>query len=119
MVSSSNGVRRQNKDDKGCGNHLVLTFALQFQAQKYKALLDEVQVKQLQLKLAELYQNEQSLSAVIDILRVKQRAACEKNDERVSREQAVKTCKKEHGRLNREQQHLEKEIRCVCVCVSV
>lgn len=86
---------------------------LQFQAQKYQALLDEVQEKQLQLKLAELYLNEYGLNVLIDILRGKQRAAGEKKDELVSREQAVKTCKKEHGRLNREQQHLEKEIRCV------
>lgn len=92
---------------------LVLTCVLQFQAEKYQALLDEVQEKRLQLKLAELYQNEQGLSALIDILRGKQRAAGEKNDELVSREQAVKTCKKEHGRLNREQQRLEKDIGCV------
>lgn len=83
------------------------------QAQEYQALLDKVQEKRLQLKLAELYLNEQDLSALVDILRRKQRAAGEKNAELVSREQAVKTCKKEHGRFLREQQHLEKEIRCV------
>lgn len=94
-----------------CVSCLVLTCVLQLQAQKHQALLDEVQEKRLQLKLAELYQNKQGLDALIDILRGKQRAAGEQKEELVSREQAVKTCKKEHGRLSREQQHLEKEIR--------
>lgn len=76
--------------------------------------MDEVQEKRLQLKLAELYLNEQGLKTLMDILWGKQQAAGEKKEELVSREQAVKTCKKEHGRLNREQQHLEKEIWCVC-----
>lgn len=114
VVWSSSRVRRQNKDDKYCCVCcLVRTCVLQFQAQKYQALLDEVQDKRLQLKLAELFLNEQGLNALIDTLRGKQRAAGEKNDQLVSREQALKTCKKEHGRRNREQQHLEKEIRCV------
>lgn len=92
---------------------LVLTCVLQLQAEKYQGLVEEVRDRRLLLKLAELHQNEQSLRALMDILRGKQRAAGEKSEELVSMEQAVKTCKKEHGRLNREQQHLEKEIRCV------
>lgn len=93
------------------------TCVSQFQAQRYQALLDELQDKCLQLKLAELHQNEQAVSVLSDTLREKQLAAGEKNDELLSEEQAVKTCKKEHGRLNREQQHLEKQIRCVSSCV--
>lgn len=88
-------------------------WVLQFQAQRYQALVDELQEKRLQLKLAELYQNEQGVSVLSDTLREKQQAVAETHDELVSAEQAVKTCKKEHGRLNREQQRLEKEIRCV------
>lgn len=90
-----------------------LMWVLQFQAQRYQYLVDELQEKRLQLKLAELYQNEQGVSVLSDTLREKQQAVAETHDELVSGEQAVKTCKKEHGRLNREQQHLEKEIRCV------
>ncbi|XP_029697016.1 structural maintenance of chromosomes 1B isoform X2 [Takifugu rubripes] len=81
------------------------------EAQRYQALLDELQDKHLQLKLAELHQNERAVSVLSGTLREKQQAAGEKNDELLSEEQALKTCKKEHGRLNREQQHLEKEIR--------
>ncbi|TNN00139.1 hypothetical protein fugu_011385 [Takifugu bimaculatus] len=81
------------------------------EAQRYQALLDELQDKRLQLKLAELHQNERAVSVLSGTLREKQQAAGEKNDELLSEEQALKTCKKEHGRLNREQQHLEKEIR--------
>lgn len=91
----------------------LLARVSQLQAQRYQALLDELQDKRLQLKLAELHQNEQAVGVLGDTLREKQQAAGEKNDELLSQEQAVKTCKKEHGRLNREQQHLEKEIRCV------
>lgn len=73
--------------------------------------MEELQQKHFIVKLAELYQNEQGIDALSSILREKQHAAIEKSDEVVSREQAVKNSKKEHGRLNREQQHLEKEIR--------
>lgn len=89
----------------------------QFQAQRYQALLDELQDKRLQLKLAELHQNEWAVGILSTTLREKQQAAGGKNEELLSEERAVRTCKKEHGRLNREQQHLEKEIRCVSPCV--
>lgn len=95
----------------------VCTRVSQFQAQRYQALLDELQDKRLQLKLAELHQNERAVGVLSDTLREKQQAAGEKNKELLSEEQAVKTCKKEHGRLNREQQHLEKQIRWVASCV--
>lgn len=88
-----------------------------FQAQRYQALLDELQDKRLQLKLAELHQNERAVGVLGDTLREKQQAAGAKNKELLGEEQAVKSSKKEHGRLNREQQHLEKEIRCVSSCL--
>lgn len=102
---------------KVCVACVSFLWIFQFQAQRYQALLDELQDKRLQLKLAELHQNEQAVGALGATLGEKQQAAGGKNEELLSEEQAVKTCKKEHGRLNREQQHLEKEIRCVPPCV--
>ncbi|XP_032378601.1 structural maintenance of chromosomes protein 1B [Etheostoma spectabile] len=81
------------------------------EAQKYQALLDELHQNRLQLSLAELFHNEKGTNAISDTLREKQQAAAAKNNKLVNAEQTVKTYKKEHGRLSREQQHIEKEIR--------
>lgn len=86
-----------------------------FQAQKYQSLLDDRHQKHLQLSLAELYLNERDIGAISDTLRERQHSAAAKNSEMVNWEQTVKAHKKEHGRLTREQQHIDKEIRCVCV----
>lgn len=88
-----------------------------FQAQRYQELVDELHQNRLQMSLAELYRNEKGIGALSATLREKQQAAAAKNNKLVNGEQTVKTCKKEHGRLTREQQHVEKEIRCVCVCI--
>ena len=84
-----------------------------FQAQNYQLLMDKLHENRLQLSLAELYHNEKDISAISATLRENEQAAAAKNEELRNGEQAVKTCKKEHGRLSREQQHVEKEIRCV------
>ncbi|XP_034735196.1 structural maintenance of chromosomes protein 1B [Etheostoma cragini] len=81
------------------------------EAQKYQALLDELHQNRLQLSLAELCHNEKGTNAISNTLREKQQAAAAKNNKLVNAEQTVKTCKKEHGRFSREQQHIEKEIR--------
>nr|XP_046251454.1 structural maintenance of chromosomes protein 1B [Scatophagus argus] len=81
------------------------------EAQRYQALVDDLHQNTLKLSLAELYHNESSISALSDTLREKQQTAAAKNDQLVNGEQMVKTCKKEHGRLNREQLLIEKEIR--------
>lgn len=86
-----------------------------FQAQRYQELVDELHQNRLQMSLAELYRNEKGIGALSATLREKQQAAAAKNSKLVNGEQTVKTCKKEHGRLTREQQHVEKEIRCVCI----
>lgn len=86
-----------------------------FQAQNYQALVDELHEKRLQLSLAELYHNEKTISTYSDTLIGKQQAASIKNDKLLNEEQKVKACKKEHGRLSRELQHIEKEIRCVFI----
>ncbi|XP_037539213.1 structural maintenance of chromosomes protein 1B [Nematolebias whitei] len=81
------------------------------EAQKYQALLDDRHQKHLQLSLAELYLNERDIGAISDTLKERQHSAAAKNSEMVNWEQTVKAHKKEHGRLTREQQHIDKEIR--------
>lgn len=83
-----------------------------FQAQKYQALVDSLQENRLQLSLAELYYNEKHIHSLIDNLEERQQAAATNNNMARTLEQTVKTHKKEHGRLLREQQQVEKEIRC-------
>lgn len=65
------------------------------------------------MKLAELHLNERGARALGDTLREEQRAAAHRKDALLAEEQALAACKKEHGRLHREQQRLEKEIRWV------
>ncbi|XP_029010359.1 structural maintenance of chromosomes protein 1B isoform X2 [Betta splendens] len=81
------------------------------EAQKYQTLLDNIDQKHLQLRLAELYHNEKGISALNETLGQKQQATANKNSKLVKCEQTLKSYKKEHGRLAREQQHIEKEIR--------
>ncbi|KAM4573899.1 structural maintenance of chromosomes protein 1B [Odontesthes bonariensis] len=81
------------------------------EAQRYQALIDDLHQHHLQLSLAELYHNERGISAISDTLKKRQHAAAAKNNKLVNWEQTVKAHKKEHGRLSREQQHIDKEIR--------
>uniref|UniRef100_A0A665WP46 Structural maintenance of chromosomes protein 1B-like n=1 Tax=Echeneis naucrates TaxID=173247 RepID=A0A665WP46_ECHNA len=80
------------------------------EAQRYQALVDELHENCLQLSLAELYNNERGIKAQTINLREKQQAVAVKNNKVVNSEQMVKTHKKKHGRLTREQQQIEKEI---------
>lgn len=77
--------------------------------------MEDLDQNRLQLSLAELYHNEKGVNALSNILREKQQAVAAMTNTLVKAEQMVKTHKKEHGRLTREQQHVEKEIRCVSV----
>lgn len=77
--------------------------------------MDDLHQNRLQLSLSELFWNEKCINVLSDILREKQLAAAAKNSTLGKEEQAVKTFKKEHGRLTREQQHIEKEIRFVWI----
>ncbi|XP_040894537.1 structural maintenance of chromosomes protein 1B [Toxotes jaculatrix] len=81
------------------------------EAQRYQGLVDHLQKNRVQLSLTELYHNEKGINSLNDNLREKQQAAATKNTEVVNWEQTVKSHKKEHGRLVREQQHIEKAIR--------
>ncbi|XP_043980946.1 structural maintenance of chromosomes protein 1B [Gambusia affinis] len=81
------------------------------EAQKYQDLVDDLNQKRLQLSLFELYHNEKGIDAISDTLRGRKEVAAEMNRELGAAEQSVKAHKKEHGRLTREVQHMEKEIR--------
>ncbi|XP_061679482.1 structural maintenance of chromosomes protein 1B isoform X2 [Syngnathoides biaculeatus] len=81
------------------------------EAQKYQDLVDDIQQKRMQLSLAELYFNEKAIEHTSDTLSDKQGAVTTQSASLQDCEQTVKTLKKEHGRLIREQQLLEKEIR--------
>ncbi|XP_068594981.1 structural maintenance of chromosomes protein 1B [Brachionichthys hirsutus] len=80
------------------------------EAHVYQSLVDDLNHKRLQLCLAELYHNEKGISILSNNLTEKQQAAATKTSELVTGEQMVKTGKKEHGRLAREQHLKEKEI---------
>ncbi|XP_013884805.1 structural maintenance of chromosomes protein 1B [Austrofundulus limnaeus] len=81
------------------------------EAEKYQTLLDDLDQKHLQLSLSELYFNEKDIGVISDLLKERQHSAAAKNSEVMNLEQTVKAHKKEHGRLTREQQHIDKAIR--------
>ncbi|XP_054633264.1 structural maintenance of chromosomes protein 1B isoform X2 [Dunckerocampus dactyliophorus] len=81
------------------------------EVQKYQALVEELHQRRLQLSLAELYHNEKAIETTSKTLSYKQEAASAQNAAVLDWEQNIKTHKKEYGRLVREQQHMEKDIR--------
>uniref|UniRef100_A0A8C1JUS8 Structural maintenance of chromosomes 1B n=1 Tax=Cyprinus carpio TaxID=7962 RepID=A0A8C1JUS8_CYPCA len=81
------------------------------EAEKYQALVDEHREDKLQLTLFQLFHNEKKIDAQSESLRDMQDAAAQQKNSLDVYEQTVKGQKKEHGRMNREVQQLEKEIR--------
>uniref|UniRef100_A0A8C1SPS3 Structural maintenance of chromosomes 1B n=1 Tax=Cyprinus carpio TaxID=7962 RepID=A0A8C1SPS3_CYPCA len=81
------------------------------EAEKYQALVDEHREDKLQLTLFQLFHNEKKIDAQSESLRDMQDAAAQQKNSLDVYEQTVKGQKKEHGRMNRELQQLEKEIR--------
>ncbi|XP_051916553.1 structural maintenance of chromosomes protein 1B [Hippocampus zosterae] len=81
------------------------------EAEKYQQLLDDIQQKRVQLSLTGLYYNEKAIESTSNTLSVKQSAVAAQNASLQDHEQTVKSLKKEHGRLFREQQQMEKAIR--------
>lgn len=73
--------------------------------------MDQVREHKLQLMLFQLFHNEKRIEAQSESLRDKQVAVSEQKSNLDVWEQTVKTQKKEHGRLTRDLQRLEKEIR--------
>uniref|UniRef100_A0A673MTU6 Structural maintenance of chromosomes protein 1B-like n=1 Tax=Sinocyclocheilus rhinocerous TaxID=307959 RepID=A0A673MTU6_9TELE len=78
---------------------------------KTEALVDEHRENKLQLTLFQLFHNEKKIDAQSESLRDMQDAAAQQKNSLDVYEQTVKAQKKEHGRMNRELQQLEKEIR--------
>ncbi|KAI4881270.1 hypothetical protein NFI96_033789, partial [Prochilodus magdalenae] len=81
------------------------------EAEKYQTLVDELGESKLQISLLQLYRNERRIEALSESLREKQEAATTVKGTVDVWEQAVKVSRKEHGRVTRELQKLEKEIR--------
>ncbi|CAL8322239.1 unnamed protein product [Gadus morhua 'NCC'] len=81
------------------------------EAKKYQALVDSLTQNRLRLILFELYHNEKETRNLISSLgEEQQRLAAEKSCMEEC-EVTVKALKKDHGRLNREQLAMEKELR--------
>ncbi|XP_060741245.1 structural maintenance of chromosomes protein 1B [Tachysurus vachellii] len=81
------------------------------EAEKYQALVEQLGESKLHLSLFQLYHNERRINALLEFMREKQEAVTVKKSIVEDWEQSVKAQKKEHGRLNRELQKLEKEIK--------
>ncbi|XP_029103410.1 structural maintenance of chromosomes protein 1B isoform X2 [Scleropages formosus] len=81
------------------------------ETQKYQYLMDDLNQAKLQLTLCQLYHSERGIGVQMESLRRSQVAVAEKSSGVALREQAVKVQKKEHGRLSRSLQQIEKESR--------
>ncbi|KPP56513.1 hypothetical protein Z043_125859, partial [Scleropages formosus] len=81
------------------------------ETQKYQYLMDDLNQAKLQLTLGQLYHSERGIGVQMESLRRSQVAVAEKSSGVALREQAVKVQKKEHGRLSRSLQQIEKESR--------
>ncbi|KAK5927533.1 hypothetical protein CgunFtcFv8_012680 [Champsocephalus gunnari] len=81
------------------------------EAQRYQSLVEEIDENRLQLSLAELFHNEKGARAISDTLTEKQQVAAAQSNKLLNAEQKLKGFKKDHGRLSREQQQVDKEIR--------
>ncbi|XP_053742034.1 structural maintenance of chromosomes protein 1B isoform X1 [Synchiropus splendidus] len=79
------------------------------EAEKYQEMTDDLQQKQFELTLAELYYNERDIKSTCSTLDEKQQETSTKMDIMTKCEQIVKDKKKEIGRLSREVQLREKE----------
>ncbi|KAM9807852.1 structural maintenance of chromosomes protein 1B [Neosynchiropus ocellatus] len=79
------------------------------EAEKYQEMIDDLQQKQLELSLAELYYNEREVRTTGSTLDEKQRETSAQMEIMTQCEQIVKDNKKELGRLTRDLQLMEKE----------
>ena len=73
--------------------------------------MDDLNAIRLQLSLCQLYHNKQGIRSQTETLKEMQGAAEQAKGTLERWEQAVKARKKEHGRLTRELQQIEKQIR--------
>ncbi|KAK7891189.1 hypothetical protein WMY93_023152 [Mugilogobius chulae] len=82
------------------------------EAEKYQSLLDELNEQRLQLSLTRLFHSEKSINCLCEAVKQKQQVVSTKQTHVNDCEQSVKAQKKEHGRLQRDTQLLDKDIRC-------
>ncbi|MGH0163898.1 UNVERIFIED_CONTAM: hypothetical protein FKN15_046286 [Acipenser sinensis] len=81
------------------------------EAQRYQTLVEDLNDKKVQLHLCRLYYNEKSIDSLKDSLQEKKGDIAVKKSSLEESESKVRALKKEHGRLSREQQQIEKEIK--------
>uniref|UniRef100_A0A8B9KSZ5 Structural maintenance of chromosomes protein n=1 Tax=Astyanax mexicanus TaxID=7994 RepID=A0A8B9KSZ5_ASTMX len=86
-------------------------FKDKLEAEKFQTLVDEFNESKLHLSLFQLYNNERAIDVVTNALREKQEAVAATKSTVDVWDQAVKSRRKEHGRLTRQLQKLEKDIK--------
>ncbi|XP_065426128.1 structural maintenance of chromosomes protein 1B isoform X3 [Chrysemys picta bellii] len=82
-----------------------------FQAERYQMLLEELKENRIQLQLFRLYHNEKKIDFLNNKLDEKNMDVNTKEDSLSSAEDTFKAKKKVLGMLNRDQQHMEKEMK--------
>ncbi|XP_043392799.1 structural maintenance of chromosomes protein 1B isoform X4 [Chelonia mydas] len=82
-----------------------------FQAERYQMLLEELKENRIQLQLFRLYHNEKKIDFLNNKLGEKNMDVNTKKDSLSSAEDTFKAKKKVLGILNRDQQHMEKEMK--------
>ncbi|XP_044851215.1 structural maintenance of chromosomes protein 1B isoform X2 [Mauremys mutica] len=82
-----------------------------FQAERYQMLLEELKENRIQLQLFRLYHNEKKIDFLNNKLDEKNMDVNTKKDSLSSAEDTFKAKKKVLGILNRDQQHMEKEMK--------
>ncbi|XP_043371236.1 structural maintenance of chromosomes protein 1B isoform X7 [Dermochelys coriacea] len=82
-----------------------------FQAERYQMLLEELKENRIQLQLFRLYHNEKKIDFLNNKLGAKNMDVNTKKDSLSSAEDTFKAKKKVLGILNRDQQHMEKEMK--------
>ncbi|KAJ0029120.1 hypothetical protein NQD34_004117, partial [Periophthalmus magnuspinnatus] len=81
------------------------------EAERYQSLLDELNEQRLQLTLTRLFHSERSINSLNEAVRLKQQVASVKQSQLGECEQKMKAQRREHGRLQRDTQLLNKSIR--------
>ncbi|XP_059508357.1 structural maintenance of chromosomes protein 1B-like [Stegostoma tigrinum] len=81
------------------------------EADRYQMLIEELKASKIQLHLFLLYYNEKFIENISDDLQASNKAVSSQKARQVAAEEEVRTKKKELGKLNRELQQIEKEIK--------
>ncbi|XP_015725957.1 structural maintenance of chromosomes protein 1B [Coturnix japonica] len=81
------------------------------EAEHYQMLVSELDAERIQLQLFQLYHNERSIESLKESLNEKNTEARIKKDSLSTAEDDFRAKKKELGALNRDQQHIEREMK--------